>query len=95
MGWAPTGTQKSDYTWDGVKSHSTGKLSDSLGANTNKDKKPPVAIAPPNTDDAEISAEMNSDMIRKRKGRGSTILSGADGDMPSSSNIATKILLGM
>lgn len=62
---------------------------------TTLNKLPPVATPPPTFSEAEISAESNSDMLRKRRGRASTILSGQQGSMPNAINVATKILLGM
>lgn len=56
---------------------------------------PSVATPPPNIDQAELAAENADDMLRRRRGRASTILSGPDGAMPESTNVATKILLGM
>lgn len=74
-----------------------GAASSTFGLNGGYDEapKPPTAIAPPNIDSAQVAAEQNSDMLRRRKGRASTILTGQDGAVPDSSNIATKILLGM
>lgn len=56
---------------------------------------PAVAEPPPTIDQAEVAAEVNSDMLRRRRGKASTILSGKDGSAVSPQNIATKILLGM
>ena len=56
---------------------------------------PPDATPAPTIDNAEIAAEQNSDMLRRRMGRASTILTGQNGAEISSQNVASKILLGM
>ena len=60
----------------------------------NKTPTPPVAIPPPTFEDAALSAEQQSDMLRKRRGRASTILNGEGGSTIGRNNLATNLLLG-
>ena len=91
--WLPTGFKKSDYTRKGLN-HTFGSIQGSWGS-SDPSTNPPVAVPAPTIDNAEIAAEQNSDMLRRRMGRASTILSGQSGTEISSQNVASKILLGM
>lgn len=80
-----------------VKAVATGGASELIGGSAQKapDINIPQPIAQPGAptiDDARLAAE-KSDMLRRRRGRAATILTGTTGDT-SAVNVGTKTLLG-
>jgi hypothetical protein len=72
------------------------KLADPLGLFSKPDvpqlPAPAAPPPPPTIEDASLKGQQDADMLKKRRGRAATILTGQDG--AAAPNVATKALLG-